>query len=398
MDLDEATQKTAEQLGRPVVVFDSVLNVIAFSIHEGEADRGRTMTILNRRATPQAVELITQSRVKNSRNPVVVPAYRGVKARVLMPLRHRGRLYGYLSFSEERAVDEAVLSEYMGRLTQASSFLGAILALREIASQNDARSHRQLLTELLGGDSVVRGQAAEALIAGGYVARADRYTAVIVRERRSAVAESPSATESLPELGVEPLLRAMVRSSAFTAFGVVLEAGHAVAILPGTLDMGHVLDVVHREHGDTMIAGIGGPRASLTEMASSVREATIACDAVERAGSGDGALAEWEALGLDRLLLQLPLDAIKRTDLPDGVLRLLDTPSGIDLAATLDRYLDCGAEAQETAQRLHIHRSTLYYRLDKIREILGADLSSGIVRRELHTGLRIARLAGFWEG
>ena len=43
-----------------------------------------------------------------------------------------------------------------------------------------------------------------------------------------------------------------------------------------------------------------------------------------------------------------------------------------------------------------IHRSTLYYRLDRIRELTGRDLRDGRTRRELHTGIRIAQLAGLW--
>ena len=45
-----------------------------------------------------------------------------------------------------------------------------------------------------------------------------------------------------------------------------------------------------------------------------------------------------------------------------------------------------------------IHRSTLYYRLDRIRELTGSDLHDGRTRRELHTGIRIAQLAGLWGG
>ncbi len=76
--------------------------------------------------------------------------------------------------------------------------------------------------------------------------------------------------------------------------------------------------------------------------------------------------------------------------------RLIAPASGPDLPATVEAYLDCGADGQETARHLRIHRSTLYYRLDRVREVAGVDLRDGAVRRELHTGLRVARLAGLW--
>lgn len=56
--------------------------------------------------------------------------------------------------------------------------------------------------------------------------------------------------------------------------------------------------------------------------------------------------------------------------------------------------LDAGGDARASAVALGIHRSTLYYRLTRIRATAGVDLGDGIARRDLHTGLRAARLAG----
>jgi len=105
-------------------------------------------------------------------------------------------------------------------------------------------------------------------------------------------------------------------------------------------------------------------------------------------------VALWDELGLDRMLLQLPLADLAVGDLPVSLQRLLTAQSGPDLAQTLEAYLDYGCDAQRTAQQLHVHRSTLYYRLDRVRAIAEVDLSDGAVRRELHTALRIATLAG----
>ena len=76
---------------------------------------------------------------------------------------------------------------------------------------------------------------------------------------------------------------------------------------------------------------------------------------------------------------------------------ILDARSGDVLARTLDAYLNAGGDAQAPARTLMIHRSTLYYRLDRIRELTGSDLHDGRTRRELHTGIRIAQLAGLWD-
>ncbi|WP_237421681.1 helix-turn-helix domain-containing protein [Gordonia sp. SID5947] len=76
-------------------------------------------------------------------------------------------------------------------------------------------------------------------------------------------------------------------------------------------------------------------------------------------------------------------------DLPRSVRRLLAAGLSQEIVTTLQAYLDCGGDAQRTARTLNIHRSTLYYRLGRIRSALDADLGDGRLRTELHVGLRL---------
>jgi hypothetical protein len=57
---------------------------------------------------------------------------------------------------------------------------------------------------------------------------------------------------------------------------------------------------------------------------------------------------------------------------------------GFDLASTLSVFLDHGGNHATAAGDLGIHRSTLRYRLHRVREISGHDLSQAATRRELH--------------
>lgn len=56
---------------------------------------------------------------------------------------------------------------------------------------------------------------------------------------------------------------------------------------------------------------------------------------------------------------------------------------------TLSRYFDCGGNYAETAQSLTIHRSTLRYRLQRIREISGRDLTDVEDRLNLQVATRV---------
>lgn len=68
-----------------------------------------------------------------------------------------------------------------------------------------------------------------------------------------------------------------------------------------------------------------------------------------------------------------------------------------DLVNTLDVYLTHGGDARRTAEALHLHRSTLYYRLEKITEATGGDLSDGDHRFALMLSIRLAYIAGLYR-
>ena len=68
-----------------------------------------------------------------------------------------------------------------------------------------------------------------------------------------------------------------------------------------------------------------------------------------------------------------------------------------DLIHTLDAYLTHGCDVRKTAEALHLHRSTLYYRLEKITEAIGGDLKDGEARFELMLGIRLANMARLYR-
>jgi DNA-binding PucR family transcriptional regulator len=51
-----------------------------------------------------------------------------------------------------------------------------------------------------------------------------------------------------------------------------------------------------------------------------------------------------------------------------------DAEHGMSLVLTLSEYLDCGGNYDASARALSVHRSTVKYRLRRIREVSGHDL------------------------
>jgi hypothetical protein len=97
----------------------------------------------------------------------------------------------------------------------------------------------------------------------------------------------------------------------------------------------------------------------------------------------------WEHLGLYRLLSHGDRRPWLETLAPlDG-----QGASGDTLLDTLETYLDLAGDAQRTAAELTLHRTTLYYRLNRAASQLGGDLADGLWRTALHVSLKARRLA-----
>jgi DNA-binding PucR family transcriptional regulator len=65
-----------------------------------------------------------------------------------------------------------------------------------------------------------------------------------------------------------------------------------------------------------------------------------------------------------------------------------------DLVQTLETFLDCDGNVANTAARLYTHRHTIRYRLERVRDLSGLDVSSTDGREKLGLGLKAMRVLG----
>ncbi|MEV5411179.1 helix-turn-helix domain-containing protein [Thermopolyspora sp. NPDC052614] len=385
MTIDGRVQDLADRIGRPVIVFDADFNVVAFSVHEGEVDTARLSIILSRKGSERAKALIKEHGADRAPGAVLIPVIGGAPPRVVAALRYQGQVTGYVSYvpdADERAEDRDAPA-----VQEARAELGAHLAARAAEERDGAERVARLTTRLLEGDAHQREMVADRLLKSGLISSSTVYSVMVF-----AVGDLESRDAAASRLIVERALSRISSIASRTSLRTVID-GTGVLIIPDEVSSQRLLDLINSLWFPGARGGGGSPRARLVDVHESRREAHIALRAAALDPQRYGPTAVWDDLGIDRLLAQLPVEQMTMKDLPDGIQHLLRVSSGADLAATLEAYLDNGADAQRTARTLHIHRSTLYYRLDRIREIVGADLSDGRVRRELHTALRVATLA-----
>lgn len=141
--------------------------------------------------------------------------------------------------------------------------------------------------------------------------------------------------------------------------------------------------------------GVGGHCDVITDLPHSYDEAVRALTVRRRSQDPYGSTG-FEELGLRRMMGtgqgEREADRFVREWL--GGLLDYDARHHTELVATVSCYLESGGSYDATAKTLLIHRSTVRYRLQRIREITGHDLCDVETRLHLHIATRIRDVLG----
>jgi hypothetical protein len=125
-------------------------------------------------------------------------------------------------------------------------------------------------------------------------------------------------------------------------------------------------------------------------------EALLAANVAQ--GDAGGAPLAFEQTGAYRLLLSAmsenPSELQRFYAETVEPLVAYDEQYETDLVRTLETFLEADGNVAGTAQRLFTHRHTIYYRLERVRELSGLDVSSSDGREKLSLGLKAMRVLG----
>jgi sugar diacid utilization regulator len=136
--------------------------------------------------------------------------------------------------------------------------------------------------------------------------------------------------------------------------------------------------------------GVGSPCAAPSEMPRSLREAGLALRLQTALLPGNNA-CEYSKLGIFRMFAAIPdltdVKAFVREWL--GSLLDYDERRNAELVQTLTQYLEHGGSYDATAAELCVHKSTLKYRLQRIRDLTGLELNDP----DVHFNLQLATRA-----
>lgn len=390
MRLQEELDALAVRLGRSLTIDTPDGQLLAYSTQRDDADQARISSILLRHVAPEVLEWELRHLDRDAIEPVVIPANPalGMSARLCAPLHNGGRTLGYLWMlhsGDELGADELQM------LRRGADAIARILDGPADATQPWHTPGGEI-------DRLVRGVfedgRAEAYnqfaVAAPGIAGGDVRTVAVVASDAGRVRQFRSSEFSSLRGSLSPIMRgsaSYVGSFVSLSYAlVVLQQRNPDNDLRPTLD--EIELVVTRCLTSSSRFTLGVSPASPLELRSARQLRSQAITAAELAIL-DPALdrqSYWDELGAYRVLL----DASGRHDQVLGPLDAAGSSAPM-LLETLETFLDLAGDIQSVAARLALHRSSLYYRLDRIARILGVELSDGMTRLELHTALKSRR-------
>jgi DNA-binding PucR family transcriptional regulator len=167
-----------------------------------------------------------------------------------------------------------------------------------------------------------------------------------------------------------------------------------VALVPDELDVHELHAALKRIRPNVNSSiGVGGQILRPSQSERSYTEALRALRVREHSEVPDG-VTSFADLGLYQILEERERGGA----VDDFIQRWLGPLIGYDsqrqagLVNTLAHFLDCGGNYDLTARSLLIHRSTLRYRLRRIRDVAGIDLTDVDTRLNLHVATRAWRV------
>src|SRR5579862_1038800 len=140
--------------------------------------------------------------------------------------------------------------------------------------------------------------------------------------------------------------------------------------------------------------GVSAPAEGVTALAGALHEAQSACRlAVVRAGSGPGAVSvvtSDEVASHELLLASVPGSVLRSfRDRLLGPLVAYDERHRAELLPTLREFLACSGSWHACAAAMYVHVNTVRYRIKRIEELTGRDLSSLVDQVDFFLALSI---------
>lgn len=394
--IEDVVESIAQCLGRGLSLEDPDGVLLAYSSHQTSADRVRVNFLLSKRVPADVSEWQQRHGITHAVRAVAVPANEdlGMLGRVCVPLLVRGFRVGYLWVQQQSSDDPAA-----GILAALPAVRPTIDRLAELLLETDTASSERRTRREATFLAACRGVATAVEELRGW-----RELGGHGPWRIAMVFEVPHPTA--PREGADPneaalLQRTLALQATVGVAPVLFSAGSPdVSVLLCAADVGRtaltqVLGRYTREVEKRAGRSAGRFILGLSEPADDPRdlmEAMLQAQHAVQAAAVDPQLGEacaYADIGAYQFLGAAGWQAPTHGSVHFAELSEADRVE--ELLPVLELLYDKNGSVQDVAAQLHLHRSSVYNRLARIRSIIGVDPLAGLVRLELHLALKAQR-------
>jgi hypothetical protein len=400
-DLQRIVDSVASRAGRPAVIEDHRQRVVVYSEQLEPMDEVRRLSVLRRQTTPEVIAFFRQAGIMQATEPIRTPACDELDMlpRVCVPIRHGDMLLGFVWLID---ADESMTDNELAAVSKTTTDLALALYRENLSGELTSQRETEAIRLLLADERDAQRHGAMSLLEDDLISDDDAPTAAVVARL------IPRPDTRLDDLARIALEQALVASRRWIG---PREAVHLVRYDHGVLLVrekkgrtaplavaGHLNDALQTTIRGLpsvvdAVVGVGRPRRELSEVRLSYDEAVLAARVAVQLPIV-GPVASWSQLGIYRVLSQLSSEVTNLAIVHPGLEELLKDPRNQPLLETLETYLDMAGNAHATAARMNLHRTSLYYRLQRVEQLAGTDLKNGNERLSLHLALKLARLKG----
>ncbi|MBZ0300235.1 MAG: PucR family transcriptional regulator ligand-binding domain-containing protein [Anaerolineae bacterium] len=380
-DLKQLANTLADLIEQSISIENERFEALA-SANITAFDEARRYTLSEGRTDPRLVHALEDrgvlGEIRRTLRPVFIPAMPDVgleMERILAPVVVHGDIYGYVWI----IADDRPLNDLDHMAIESASTIAALMLLHQEAVQSaEASLKGSFLAQLIEGGNGRGAVLTDQALRFGIDLNAPFNVLVVESDDRQKLPQIYRRIHRLAGLHQWPLVAGQF-------------AGQVVMLVQSEADLDAITAQIHEQaNGGGLRISLSAPQSNAERVPLAYEQCGEALQIARRMQMPDKTIA-FVDLGYLHTLYHAGPESLRSNPYVPGLRKLLDEHQA-DLFHTLEAYLDEGGNGVQTAETLMIHRSTLNYRLERIKEICAYDLSDPSTRVNLQVALKLLRL------
>lgn len=395
--VDNAIENIAIRIGHGISLDNLDGSLVSYSTHHA-SDQARINVVMGKRVPEDVSAWELKYGIDSAVRPVVLPANKalGMLGRVCVPLISRGVRVGYLWVLMNGDEDSApAILGQLADIRVETDRLSTMLLESSVPESEDRRRNEELLLSACNGSEVaINGISSWP----GFAPPQSCQLAVLFEP--SLQYGGPAAVDRI--IRMRTVLCDVAQENG-AHFLTMVGEGHSV-VLSGTPLAGSLAETLanypaqfgKRTRGlgrawlDSTIIGVSDPISKLTDLPQAYKQAKVAVQAAA-VDMQMPRVVHYNQIGVYQFLAGAGTLSPVPPFTMYSVLAAQDP--NLELVHVLEALYDTNGSMADVADKLHVHRATVYNRLKRVQNIVGADPLSSTVRLDLHLAIKSQRWA-----